>query len=208
MLRDRMVDDGRRWQRRLLIGIGLPVLAASLIGAWYALPHAAADDGIEAATATPVPDKFQWIPYPTSRPLANVAFQDGDGRRLTLADFKGKVVLLNVWATWCSPCRKEMPTLDRLQGKRGGKDFEVVALSIDRDGPDVVRKFFAETGIRNLALYIDRTMEAQSKLEIIGVPTTILIDRDGREVARHTGVAEWDRPEVIGTIERYTGKDK
>ena len=82
----------------------------------------------------------------------------------------------------------------------------MVALSIDRDGPDVVRKFFKEIGVRNLALYIDPTMEAQSKLQLVGVPTTLLINRDGREVTRYTGVAEWDRPEVIGTIERYMGR--
>ena len=205
MLRDRIVDYGRRRQRLLLVTFGLFALAASLIGVWYSLPRTGNDDGIEAGTSVQVPGKFELIPFPKPRPLANVAFQDGTGRKFALADFKGKAVLLNVWATWCSPCRKEMPTLDRLQGKLGGKDFEVVALSIDRDGPDVVRKFFQELGVRNLALYIDPTMDAQSKLELIGVPTTLLIDRDGREVARYTGVAEWDRPEVIDTIERYMG---
>ena len=206
MLRDRILGYGRRGQRGLLIAAGLLVLGVSLIGVWYTLPGPAIEPAPGAALTAAVPGKFALTPFPKPRPLAAVAFQDGAGRKLALADFKGKVVLLNVWATWCSPCRQEMPTLDRLQSKLGGKDFEVVALSIDRDGPDVVRKFFAEVGVRNLALYIDPSMESQSKLELIGVPTTLLIDREGREVARYTGVAEWDRPEVIGAIERYTGK--
>ena len=205
-LRERILDHRRQGNRRLLIAAGLLVLAVSLFGAWYTLPSSGVETVAGTAPSPVVLGKFELIPFPKPRPLADVAFQDGAGRKLALTDFKGKVVLLNVWATWCSPCRKEMPTLDRLQAKLGGKDFEVVALSIDRDGPDVVRKFFKEIGVRNLALYIDPTMEAQSKLQLVGVPTTLLINRDGREVTRYTGVAEWDRPEVIGTIERYMGR--
>ena len=205
-LRERILDYRRQGNRRLLIAAGLLVLAVSLFGVWYTLPHSGVDTVADAAPSAAVPGQFELIPFPKPRPLADVAFQDGAGHKLALTDFKGRVVLLNVWATWCSPCRKEMPTLDRLQAKLGGKDFEVVALSIDRDGPDVVRKFFKEIGVRNLALYIDPTMEAQSKLQLVGVPTTLLIDRDGREITRYTGIAEWDRPEVIGTIERYMGR--
>lgn len=206
MLRDRILRHGRRGQRGLLIAAGLLVLGVSLIGVWRSLPGPGIEPVQDRAPTAAVPGKFELIPFPKPRPLAAVSFQDGAGRKLALADFKGRVVLLNVWATWCSPCRQEMPTLDRLQSKLGSKDFEVVALSIDRDGPGVVRKFFDEIGVRNLTLYVDPTMKAQSKLELIGVPATLLIDREGREVARYTGVAEWDRPEVIDTIERYTGR--
>ena len=205
-LRDRILDFGRQRWRSLLVASGLLALAVALVGVWYSLPRTGQDAAPDAAPIAPVPGKFELIPFPTPRALAQVSFQDGAGRKLALTNFKGKVVLLNVWATWCSPCRQEMPTLDRLQARLGGKDFEVVALSIDRDGPDVVRKFFKEIDVHNLALYIDPTMEAQSKLRLVGVPTTLLIDRDGREVARYTGVAEWDRPDVIDVIERYTGR--
>ena len=205
-LRDRIFNFSRQGNRRLLIAAGLLVLAVSIIGVWFTLPRSELDTVPDTAPSVAAPGKFELIPFPKPRPLADVAFQDGAGHKLALTDFKGKVVLLNVWATWCSPCRKEMPTLDRLQAKLGGKDFEVVALSIDRDGPDVVRKFFQEIGVRNLALYIDPTMEAQSKLQLVGVPTTLLINRDGREVTRYTGAAEWDQPEVIETIKRYTDK--
>jgi thiol-disulfide isomerase/thioredoxin len=144
-----------------------------------------------------------FVPFAKPRPLANIAFEDGADRKRSLADFRGKVVLLNVWATWCSPCRQEMPTLDRLQSQLGGADFEVVALSIDRDGATVVRRFFNETNVHRLTVYVDPTMEVQSQLSMIGVPTTLLIDQQGREVARYTGVAEWDRPEIAATIKRY-----
>lgn len=205
---DRSLNDERPQQRRLLVTFGLLALAAALVAAWYSLTHGKPDDAFRAGVSAQSPGKFELITFPKPRPIANVTFQDGAGRKRSLRDFKGKVVLLNVWATWCSPCRQEMPTLDRLQAKLGGKGFEVVALSIDRDGPDVVRKFFSETGVRSLALYVDPSMEAQSKLELIGVPTTLLIDRDGREIARHTGIAEWDGSQVIEAIERYTAERK
>jgi thiol-disulfide isomerase/thioredoxin len=131
------------------------------------------------------------------RSLPEIAFEDGAGAPRTLSDFRGKFVLLNIWATWCIPCRKEMPTLDRLQAKLGSPDFEVVALSIDRKGPDVVRKFYADVGIRNLAVNIDAKAEATSALATVGVPTTLLIDRQGQEIGRLIGPAVWDSPEMI-----------
>jgi thiol-disulfide isomerase/thioredoxin len=141
--------------------------------------------------------------YASPRPIAAVEFEDGQGRKRALVDFRGKVVLLNLWATWCGPCRKEMPTLDRLQSQLGGADFEVVALSIDRGGQAVVKSFFDEIGVQRLAIYVDATAEAGTKLGILGVPTTLLLDGAGREIGRVTGPAEWDSPEVIETIRRY-----
>jgi len=114
-----------------------------------------------------------------------------------LADFKGKVVLLNIWATWCGPCRNEMPALDRLQAGLGGSDFEVVALSIDRGGMDAVRKFFADIGIGTLAMYLDSSGQALRTLSALGLPTTLLIDREGREIGRLIGPADWDSPEMV-----------
>lgn len=130
-------------------------------------------------------------------------FADGDGRPLSLADFKGRVILLNVWATWCVPCRKEMPTLDRLQAKLGGPDFQVIALSIDRQGMAVVQPFYRDVRLAALGIYIDQSGKATQLLHAVGVPMTVLIDRDGREVARKMGPAEWDSPEMIAIIRRY-----
>lgn len=136
------------------------------------------------------------------RPIPEIRFQDERGRDLTLADFRGRVLLLNVWATWCVPCRKEMPTLDRLQARLGGKDFLVMALSIDRKGIEAVRGFYNEVGVKNLAIYADPSGKGSHALAIPGVPTTLLIDRDGREVARKMGEAQWDSPEMVSLIER------
>ncbi|OYW57315.1 MAG: hypothetical protein B7Y80_12095 [Hyphomicrobium sp. 32-62-53] len=124
--------------------------------------------------------------------LANVSFSDEAGAAKTLADFKGKVVLLNLWATWCLPCRHEMPSLDRLQKEMGSDQFEVLALSLDRAGKDAARKFFDEIRIANLKLYIDPTMKAGNGLRAVGMPTTILIGKDGKELGRLPGPAEWD----------------
>lgn len=127
-------------------------------------------------------------------------FADGEGHPRALADFRGKVVLLNIWATWCLPCRKEMPTLDRLQAALGGGDFEVVALSIDRRGVDAVKKFFTEIGVQHLAIYVDSSREANSALGILGLPATLLIDRRGLELGRISGPAEWDAPETVAFL--------
>jgi thiol-disulfide isomerase/thioredoxin len=131
------------------------------------------------------------------RPLPDIAIADGEGKFGSPADLRGKYILLNIWATWCVPCRKEMPTLDRLEAKLGGSDFEVVALSIDRGGAEAVRKFYADIGIRNLAVNVDATGEASFKLGTVGVPTTLLIDREGREIRRLVGAAEWDAPDMV-----------
>ena len=125
---------------------------------------------------------------------------DGDGRNLTLADFEGRVVLLNIWATWCPPGREEMPTLDALQARLGGSDFHVLPLSIDRAGLEPVRRFYRETGIRNLDLYIAEDTRAMLALAVVGLPTTILIDRIGRECGRLAGPAEWNSPEAVAQI--------
>lgn len=141
------------------------------------------------------------------RAVPDIRFADGDGRARSLADFRGKVVLLNIWATWCGPCREEMPTLDRLQATLGGPGFEVVALSIDRAGPDVVRKFFGEIGVENLSLYIDSTGKVSRDLAVVGLPTTLLVDAEGSEVGRLIGPAKWDAPEMVTFLRsRLPGK--
>jgi thiol-disulfide isomerase/thioredoxin len=131
------------------------------------------------------------------RPLPDIAVADGEGKFGSPADFRGKYVLLNIWATWCVPCRKEMPTLDRLEAKLGGPDFEVVALSIDRGGADIVRRFYQEIGVRSLAVSLDAKGGAPFKLGAVGVPATLLIEREGREIRRLVGPADWDAPDMV-----------
>jgi len=136
-------------------------------------------------------------------PLPDVSFVDGGGRPVRLSDFRGKTILLNIWATWCAPCRKEMPVLDRLQTKLGGPGFEVVALSIDRGGAVAVKSFYEELDIKELRIYVDATAQATSDLRAIGLPTTLLVDPQGREIGRKVGPAEWDSPEVVKLIRKY-----
>lgn len=131
------------------------------------------------------------------RAVAEISFEDNQGRERSLADFKGRVVVLNIWATWCASCRYEMPALDALQASLGGSDFEVVPLSIDRSGIDAMAKFYTENGVRSLATYIDTSGKALRELGALGLPTTLIIDRTGQEIARIVGPAEWDAPEVV-----------
>jgi len=149
--------------------------------------------------------------HDTPQPLAAISFADENGNALTLDRWRGKVVLLNIWATWCAPCRHEMPTLDRLQARLGGERFEVVALSIDRAGVDVVRRFFDKIGIQHLGIVIDETMKASRDIGIYGLPETLLIAPDGRELGRLIGPAEWDTQEMVAFFESvisdHTGKE-
>lgn len=141
--------------------------------------------------------------HDTPQPLANIRFATDNGARLNLEKFRGRVVLLNIWATWCPPCVKEMPTLDALQSKLGSAKFEVVALSIDRSGPTAVRAFFKRIGVKNLTMYIDETMLSATALRAFGLPTTLLINADGQEIGRLIGPAEWDDPEMVDFLKGY-----
>ena len=124
--------------------------------------------------------------------LPEVRFLDAAGKERTLADWRGKVVLLNLWATWCLPCRKEMPALDRLQREMGSDTFQVVAVSVDRTGLPGAKKFLADTKTETLALYADPTARMATTLRAAGLPATLLLDRQGRELGRLLGPAEWD----------------
>jgi thiol-disulfide isomerase/thioredoxin len=155
-----------------------------------------------AALTAPAPRKsisaFKLHEQP--RALDSFKFINGDWQAASLNDFHGKVVLLNIWATWCGPCRAEMPTLDRLQATLEGRDFEVVALSIDEGGIPVVKKFYEELGLKSLRIYVDPTLKAPITLKALGVPTTLLINHEGKEIGRYAGPAEWDSPPIIGII--------
>ncbi|MEI6559160.1 MAG: TlpA disulfide reductase family protein [Rhodospirillaceae bacterium] len=127
-----------------------------------------------------------------TREIAAFSFTDGAGQPVTLADFAGKPVLLNLWATWCAPCIKELPSLDRLQADLGGAGFQVVAVAEDRGGAKVVLPFLDKQGVKALAPYLDPPGAALRALGVQGLPTSILIGRDGRETARLLGGADWD----------------
>lgn len=155
----------------------------------------AADPGADG------PLRFTRLTQP--RVLPALRFRDAAGRAIDLGQFRGKVVLLNIWATWCPPCRKEMPSLDRLQAALDSRDFEVVALSIDAGaaGPAAVQSFYRALGIRNLRLYHDAEAAALGTLGVVGVPATLLLDRQGLEIGRTSGPAAWDGAEALALIE-------
>lgn len=141
-------------------------------------------------------------------PAPEITFSDATGNTLRLADFKGKVVLVNLWATWCAPCVKEMPALDRLQAKLGGADFTVLALSIDREGLAKVQPFFAANKIGALAPYLDPGGRSPAQFGARGLPTTLLIDRDGTVVGRQEGAAEWDDDSSVALLRYYLDRGK
>lgn len=128
--------------------------------------------------------------------LPDISFEDASGKTVTLSSFKGKTVLLNLWAIWCLPCREEMPALDRLQQALGSDTFEVVALSLDRKGFAASREFLDGLNANAIKLYADPTAKQGLALKLIGMPTTILIDKNGMEVGRLAGPAEWDSDEA------------
>ena len=138
--------------------------------------------------------------------LPDVAFTDGEGRDRNLGEWRGKVVLVNLWATWCAPCKVEMPGLDRLQAKLGGADFAVLPISLDRTGPEKPRQFLAANGLKNLDLFLDRGSTLMQTLRVPGLPLSILVDRQGREIARLAGSAEWDSAEAETMIRAAIAK--
>ncbi len=126
------------------------------------------------------------------KPAPDFQFEGPGGQSMTLAEFQGKVVLLNFWATWCLPCVREMPSLDQLQATLGGANFEIVALSVDRAGLEAVGPFFKKHGLEHLGVYVDSTRKALRVFRVRGLPTTLLIDRQGQVVAALDGPADWD----------------
>lgn len=136
------------------------------------------------------------------KPIPELRFVNGESQEMSLEDFQGKTVLLNIWATWCVPCRKEMPALDRLQAKLGSPDFEVVPLSIDRAGLPAVEAFYQELALEVLGIYVDQSASAAYELGAVGLPTTLLVNPEAQELGRLVGPAEWDSPEMVALLRR------
>ena len=137
--------------------------------------------------------------------VPDLAFQDATGKARTLADWRGRTVLLNLWATWCVPCRKEMPALEALEKRLGGPGFEVVTINIDTRDPDKPKTWLKEVGIERLAYYADPAARTFQDLKSVGrafgMPTTLLIDPNGCEIGTIAGPAEWASDDAIKLIE-------
>jgi thiol-disulfide isomerase/thioredoxin len=144
--------------------------------------------------------------------LPALSFKDASGADKSLADFHGRVVLLNLWATWCVPCRKEMPALDALEQKLGGPDFQVVAVNIDTRDAEKPKAFLKEIGVEKLAYFADASARTFQDLKAIGrafgMPTTLLVDPAGCEIGTIAGPAEWASPDAVKLIEAAVKGDK
>jgi thiol-disulfide isomerase/thioredoxin len=174
-----------RGTRNALAAFGVLLLVAVAMAIWQALIPST-----EPALRVP---RMTVLTEP--RALPPIDFRDAEGKPVSLERFRGKVVLLNLWATWCGPCRAEMPALDRLQAKLGGPQFEVVALSTDVGGLQAVREFYTSLEIAHLAIYVEGEGNVLTTLGAPGLPTTLLVDAQGREVGRDLGAANWEAPE-------------
>jgi thiol-disulfide isomerase/thioredoxin len=144
------------------------------------------------------------------KPLPDLAFMGPDGKPMLLSALRGKTILLNLWATWCAPCRKEMPALDKLQSELGGSDFEVVAVTIDQRNLDRPRSFLQEIGVSKLAYYSDPTAKIFQQLRAVdralGMPTTLIIDPKGCELGYLAGPAEWASEDAMKLVRAALGR--
>jgi thiol-disulfide isomerase/thioredoxin len=192
--------------RRLPVAIGAVVAAGAIgLGAYYGFGLKRGPAGDAACTAA-VETAKKIAPLArgevaavtmasTPLRLPDLTFEDAQGKPKKLSDWRGKTVLLNLWATWCVPCRKEMPALDELQGKLGGKDFEVVAVNIDTRDPEKPKNFLKEANLTRLAYFTDQKAKVFQDLKSIGralgMPTSVLVDTQGCEIGTIAGPAEW-----------------
>jgi thiol-disulfide isomerase/thioredoxin len=141
------------------------------------------------------------------RPLAKFEFQDEAGQKYTLDKFRGTFVLVNIWATWCPPCKEEMPSLNSLASHFSTKRLTIIPISVDVSGAIPARRFFTELGLNSLSLYVDPSANVMHALAVVGIPTTVLINRDGLEIARRVGPAQWDSPAMIESLAGIIGSD-
>lgn len=172
-----------------------------LLTAFLFLPFSASKAqtaGAISVRSVNAPQTFQISPHPVLAPTS--VFFDENGKETSLRDFKGKILLVNIWTTSCAQCVIELPMLDRLQKDMGGIKFQVIALSSDLEPFPVLRRFWVNRGLKNLKIFADPQARFSQAADVKGLPTTFLIDENGREVGRIRGIAEWDGPRIKAQI--------
>jgi thiol-disulfide isomerase/thioredoxin len=200
-----------RRRRRLIAGTAVAALLAGLAGV-YGIGGLQRNAGTDAGCQAAVDIAQRIAPLArgevaaltvAQKPLRvpELSFQDAEGRQHMLQEWRGRFVLLNLWATWCVPCREEMPALDALEGKLGGQDFQVVAVNIDTRDPDKPKAWMKEVGINRLAYFADPQAKVFQDLKAagraFGMPTTLLIDPQGCEIATLAGPAQWASDDAV-----------
>jgi thiol-disulfide isomerase/thioredoxin len=173
-------------------------VAAALVFLLAAPALGAADEG-----EADMPDRTKLGEFvPSSQPFTApaISLADTSGHSVELSELRGKLVLVNLWATWCEPCLREMPSLERLQSRLGER-IAVLAVSEDRGGNKTVEPFIAKLGLKSVKIYIDPKSEVGHAFGARGLPTSFLIDREGKVLGRVEGAAEWDSPKILGVLE-------
>ena len=179
--------------------------SAALFALLLVLPSALSMARAEPAAGDQAP-LGEFIPASPPHPAPRVSFTDIDGKTLDLSDFAGKLVLVNLWATWCAPCRHEMPSLQRLQTRLGDK-IAILAISEDMEGNKAVEPFIAKLGLNAVKTYLDPKNAVGRAFGVDGLPTSFLIDRQGRVLGHVEGEAEWDSPKMLAVIEPLLTQD-
>jgi thiol-disulfide isomerase/thioredoxin len=203
-----------RWRPAALVALAAMAAAATGLAAVYGMGGFGRND-VEAACRPAQETARRLAPLAHGevaavavalepRRVPDLAFRDGSGEAKTLGEWRGRTVLLNLWATWCVPCRKEMPALDGLQARLGGPRFQVVAVNIDTRDPDKPRTWLRENGIEHLAYYADPSAKIFRDLQAVGwafgMPTTVLVDPQGCELGILAGPAEWTSQDALALV--------
>ena len=216
----RMTEPSRRRLSRSALAGGLVALALAAGGAaWYGATQAGSSGPAECRAAKPAAERIAPLAKgevaavsaaAAPKPVPPLAFTGPEGQPMQLADLKGRTLLVNLWATWCVPCRQEMPALDRLQAELGGADFEVVAINVDTRNTEKPKAWLRENGIRRLAYYADPSGKLLQVLQrsghVVGLPTTVLVDPEGCEIAVLKGPAEWASPDALALVRAALGR--
>lgn len=216
-----MTEPSRQLPRRRLFGAGALVLALAVLAGVYGIARLRsnpADGACHGAVATAA--RIAGLVHGEVAALATaqtpfhvpaLAFRDAKGRERTLADWRGRTVLVNLWATWCIPCRREMPALDALQAELGGPKFEVVAVNIDTRDPHKPLAFLKQVGVTHLAYYSDHSAQVFETLraagKAFGMPTTLLVDPKGCEIGTMAGPADWASDDGIKLVRAIIADD-
>jgi thiol-disulfide isomerase/thioredoxin len=183
-----------RWSRAAAV-----LLPLVLAGAGTAV-----EDGVVSVER---PRLGEFIPNSPPIPAPTISVVDLAGNTVSLSDFAGRLVLINLWATWCEPCLREMPSLERMQSRLGDK-ITVVAISEDRGGSKTVEPFINKLGLKSFKTYLDPKSDAGRAFKVAGLPTSFLIDREGRVLGRVEGAAEWDSPKLLEVLKSVLGGDE